>query len=132
MSYRVEISPEAQKEIRALPGKVAHRLQGRGRPETYSRFACETEGTYRLRESVVLRPVIKLCQKVKKQVTSISQARTLEEIAEFWDTCMMRDDTVYLHHILDAIKQIEDYLKGVSEGQFLSVFPAATREGGDV
>ncbi|MGQ9627081.1 MAG: HepT-like ribonuclease domain-containing protein [Anaerolineae bacterium] len=32
---------------------------------------------------------------------------------------MRKDDTVYLWHILDAIGQIEDYLKGVSEGQFL-------------
>ncbi len=27
---------------------------------------------------------------------------------------MKKDDTVYLRHILDAIQQIEDYLKGVS------------------
>jgi len=32
---------------------------------------------------------------------------------------MKKDDTVYLQHILDAIEQIQDYLKGVSAGQFL-------------
>jgi len=31
---------------------------------------------------------------------------------------MKKDDTVYLRHILDAIQQIEDYLKGVSFEQF--------------
>ena len=31
---------------------------------------------------------------------------------------MKKDDTVYLRHILDAIEQIEDYLKGVSFEQF--------------
>ena len=33
---------------------------------------------------------------------------------------MKRDDTVYLHHILDAIALIDDYAKGMSENQFLS------------
>ena len=32
---------------------------------------------------------------------------------------MKKDDTVYLRHILDAIEQIEGYLKGVSAEQFL-------------
>lgn len=32
---------------------------------------------------------------------------------------MKKDDTVYLRHILDAVEQIEDYLKGVSADQFL-------------
>ena len=31
----------------------------------------------------------------------------------------MKDNTVYLRHILDAIEQIEDYLKGISEDQFV-------------
>ena len=31
----------------------------------------------------------------------------------------MKDDTVYLRHILDAIEQIEGYLEGVSAEQFL-------------
>jgi uncharacterized protein with HEPN domain len=31
---------------------------------------------------------------------------------------MKRDDTVYLQHILDAIKTIESYLRGVSETKF--------------
>ena len=33
---------------------------------------------------------------------------------------MKRDDTVYLHHILDAIESIEDYTRGMSENEFLS------------
>lgn len=33
---------------------------------------------------------------------------------------MKRDDTVYLHHILDAIQQFERYTKGMSENEFLS------------
>jgi uncharacterized protein with HEPN domain len=33
---------------------------------------------------------------------------------------MKRDDTVYLHHILDAIKLIHEYTKGMSENEFLS------------
>ena len=33
---------------------------------------------------------------------------------------MKRDDTVYLHHILDAIGLIEDYTKGMSENEFLA------------
>lgn len=33
---------------------------------------------------------------------------------------MKRDDTVYLHHILDAIDLIEEYTKGMSENEFLS------------
>ena len=33
---------------------------------------------------------------------------------------MKRDDTVYLHHILDAIGSIEEYTKGMSENEFLS------------
>ena len=33
---------------------------------------------------------------------------------------MKRDDTVYLHHILDAIESIEDYTRRMSESQFLS------------
>jgi uncharacterized protein with HEPN domain len=33
---------------------------------------------------------------------------------------MKRDDTVYLHHILDAIESIEEYTKGMSENEFLS------------
>jgi uncharacterized protein with HEPN domain len=33
---------------------------------------------------------------------------------------MKRDDTVYLHHILDAIESIEDYTGGMSENEFLS------------
>lgn len=32
---------------------------------------------------------------------------------------MKKDDTVYLQHILDAIEQIEEYLKGVSVKRFL-------------
>jgi len=32
---------------------------------------------------------------------------------------MKRDDTVYLHHILDAIELIEEYTKGMSENEFL-------------
>jgi uncharacterized protein with HEPN domain len=32
---------------------------------------------------------------------------------------MKRDDTVYLHHILDAIDRIEEYTKGMSENEFL-------------
>jgi uncharacterized protein with HEPN domain len=31
---------------------------------------------------------------------------------------MMKDDSVYLRHILDAIAQIESYLDGVSADQF--------------
>jgi len=31
----------------------------------------------------------------------------------------MKDDTVHLRHILDAIEQIEGYLEGVSAEQFL-------------
>lgn len=33
---------------------------------------------------------------------------------------MKKDDTVYLRHILDAIAQIEEYLKGVSREKFLN------------
>ncbi len=32
---------------------------------------------------------------------------------------MLRDDSVYLHHILDALVRIESYLAGVDEAQFL-------------
>ncbi|HWQ20947.1 MAG TPA: hypothetical protein VN455_14295 [Methanotrichaceae archaeon] len=32
---------------------------------------------------------------------------------------MMKDDSVYLRHILDAIEQIESHLDGVSMEQFL-------------
>ena len=32
---------------------------------------------------------------------------------------MKRDDTVYLHHILDAVGLIEEYTKGMSENEFL-------------
>ena len=31
---------------------------------------------------------------------------------------MKKDDTVYLHHILDAINAIEEYLRGVNEENF--------------
>jgi uncharacterized protein with HEPN domain len=31
---------------------------------------------------------------------------------------MMKDDSVYLRHILDAIEQIESYLDGISVDQF--------------
>ncbi len=33
---------------------------------------------------------------------------------------MKRDDTVYLHHILDAIELIEEYTRGMTENQFMS------------
>ncbi len=33
---------------------------------------------------------------------------------------MKRDDSVYLHHILDAIAKIETYLRGVDEQTFLN------------
>jgi len=33
---------------------------------------------------------------------------------------MKRDDTVYLHHILDAIRLIEEYTKGMSENEFFT------------
>ena len=33
---------------------------------------------------------------------------------------MKKDDTVYLHHILDAIDLIEEYTQGMSENEFLS------------
>jgi uncharacterized protein with HEPN domain len=33
---------------------------------------------------------------------------------------MKKDDTVYLHHILDAIELIEEYTEGLSENEFLS------------
>jgi uncharacterized protein with HEPN domain len=33
---------------------------------------------------------------------------------------MKRDDTVYLHHILDAIGLIEEYTKGMSEDDFFT------------
>lgn len=33
---------------------------------------------------------------------------------------MKKDDTVYLHHILDAIGLIEEYTKGMSENEFLA------------
>jgi uncharacterized protein with HEPN domain len=33
---------------------------------------------------------------------------------------MKKDDTVYLHHILDAIDLIKEYTKGMSENEFLS------------
>jgi uncharacterized protein with HEPN domain len=32
---------------------------------------------------------------------------------------MKKDDTVYLHHILDAIGLIEEYTKEMSENEFL-------------
>jgi uncharacterized protein with HEPN domain len=32
---------------------------------------------------------------------------------------MSKDDTVYLRHILDAIEQVQEYLKGVSIERFL-------------
>ena len=32
---------------------------------------------------------------------------------------MKKDDTTYLHHILDSIQRIEDYIRGVSVEQFL-------------
>ncbi len=32
---------------------------------------------------------------------------------------MLRDDSVYLHHIFDAIVRIESYLDRVDEAQFL-------------
>jgi uncharacterized protein with HEPN domain len=32
---------------------------------------------------------------------------------------MKRDDRVYLHHILDAIAQIETYLNGIRKQQFI-------------
>jgi|GEM_PF-913121 len=35
-----------------------------------------------------------------------------------WFFFMMKDDSVYLRHILDAIAQIESYLDGVSVDQF--------------
>jgi uncharacterized protein with HEPN domain len=31
---------------------------------------------------------------------------------------MKKDDSVYLHHILDSIKTIEGYLKGITESKF--------------
>lgn len=33
--------------------------------------------------------------------------------------CMKKDDSVYLHHILDAIERIEHYLSGMELSQFL-------------
>lgn len=33
---------------------------------------------------------------------------------------MKKDETVYLHHILDAIDLIEEYTDGMSENEFLS------------
>ena len=33
---------------------------------------------------------------------------------------MKKDDTVYVHHILDAIDLIEEYTRGMSENEFLS------------
>jgi uncharacterized protein with HEPN domain len=33
---------------------------------------------------------------------------------------MPRDDTVYLHHILDAIAKVEEYLQGLDETDFRS------------
>jgi uncharacterized protein with HEPN domain len=33
---------------------------------------------------------------------------------------MKKDDTVYLHHILDATGLIEEYTKGMSENEFLA------------
>ncbi len=33
---------------------------------------------------------------------------------------MKKDDTVYLRHILDAIEQIEDYTREMTENEFLS------------
>jgi uncharacterized protein with HEPN domain len=33
---------------------------------------------------------------------------------------MMKDDSVYLHHIIDAFMQIEYYIDGVSHEEFLS------------
>jgi uncharacterized protein with HEPN domain len=33
---------------------------------------------------------------------------------------MKKDDTVYLHHILDAIGLISEYTKGMSENEFLA------------
>ncbi len=32
---------------------------------------------------------------------------------------MIKDDTIYLRHILDAIKQIEAYVAGMDQGGFL-------------
>jgi uncharacterized protein with HEPN domain len=32
---------------------------------------------------------------------------------------MKRDDTIYLHHIRDALDKIEDYTRGMSENEFL-------------
>ena len=32
---------------------------------------------------------------------------------------MQRDDSVYLHHINDAIAKIEEYVRGIDEGAFL-------------
>jgi len=33
---------------------------------------------------------------------------------------MSNDDTVYLHHIFDAIEQVERYTRGMSESEFFS------------
>ena len=33
---------------------------------------------------------------------------------------MKKDDSVYLHHILDAIRRIEKYARGISEERFLA------------
>ena len=33
---------------------------------------------------------------------------------------MSRDDTVYLHHILDAIAKVEEYIRGLDEVSFRS------------
>ena len=32
---------------------------------------------------------------------------------------MKKDDTVYLHHILDAIALVEEYTRGMTENEFL-------------
>ncbi len=33
---------------------------------------------------------------------------------------MKRDESVYLHHVMDAITKVEEYLEGVDEGTFLA------------
>jgi hypothetical protein len=38
-----------------------------------------------------------------------------------WCSCMNRDDSAYLKHILDAIFQIEEYLGGVSLEHFRQI-----------
>jgi uncharacterized protein with HEPN domain len=34
---------------------------------------------------------------------------------------MKKDDTVYLHHILDAIALVEEYTRGMTEMSFLGI-----------